>query len=378
MEIRIEGMTTAYGDVVAVNDLDLEISSGEMLVLLGPSGCGKTSTMRSIVGLENPRAGRITFGDSTVFDARNGINVPVHKRHAGMVFQSYAIWPHMTVFENVAFALRMQRLPKTEIRLRVDEALGLVGLEGTGARGASRLSGGQMQRVALARSLVMRPRVLLLDEPLSNLDARLRDQLRFELRELQQELQLTSVYVTHDQAEALALADRIAVMDEGAIVQLDTPSQVYKEPNSVFVADFLGVKNIFAATLGQADSDGLATATLRDFNVEFLVNAGGHPPGDIHVCIRPDAIDVKRANSRPEAGSNKWPGKVHVASFLGTHTQYRVKIALDGPMVDVVSYEKGEPSARDADVLVSLDPGGVALIREPAITADTLARSGAA
>ncbi|MQA87470.1 MAG: ATP-binding cassette domain-containing protein [Streptosporangiales bacterium] len=194
--IRIENVTVRYGTVTAVRGLSLDVARGEMLVLLGPSGCGKTSVMRGIAGLETPAAGRITLADTVVFDAGRGIDVPVHRRGVGMVFQSYAIWPHKTVFQNVAFPLRMQRLPRKEIRARVAEALELVGLADFGSRGVSLLSGGQMQRVALARSVVMRPRVLLLDEPLSNLDAKLRDRLRFELREIQQHLGLTAASLT--------------------------------------------------------------------------------------------------------------------------------------------------------------------------------------
>jgi len=245
--IRIRDLVMHYGDTLAVDHLDLDVAEGEMLVLLGPSGCGKTTTMRCIAGLETPTAGTVQIGGTTVFDSATGQAVPPHKRDVGMVFQSYAIWPHKTVFQNVAFPLRMKGVPRSEIAARVSEMLALVGLEGLGSRGASNLSGGQMQRIALARSLVMRPRVLLLDEPLSNLDAKLRERLRFELKEIQQNLKVTSIYVTHDQTEALALADRIAVMDTGRIAQLDAPDGLYRRPSSVFVADFMGYTNIFPA-----------------------------------------------------------------------------------------------------------------------------------
>jgi iron(III) transport system ATP-binding protein len=230
VKIAIENLTKRYGSVVAVDDLTLTIANGELLVLLGPSGCGKTTTMRAIVGLEEPTAGRITVGDSVVYDASRGINVPSNRRQMGMVFQSYAIWPHKTVGENVIYPLERQGVARAEIAERLAQTLALVGLSNFADRGASLLSGGQMQRVALARSIIAQPRVLLLDEPLSNLDAKLRDHLRFELREIQQRLGITAVYVTHDQTEALALADRIAVMRDGKIIQLDTPTAIYQRP----------------------------------------------------------------------------------------------------------------------------------------------------
>src|SRR6478609_5729024 len=245
MKISIQNLQLKYGDFVAIENLNLDIGDGEALVLLGQSGCGKTSTMRCLAGLEEPSSGRIIIDDVVVFDSEKGINLPPNKRNVGMVFQSYAVWPHMTVAQNVAYSLKQKKLSKNEIDERVMEALTLVGLEPYADRGASLLSGGQMQRVALARSLVMRPSVLLLDEPLSNLDARLRDRLRIELRALQQKLNLTSVYVTHDQGEALALADRIALMQNGRLAQVGSPGEIYENPASASIADFLGVTNIF-------------------------------------------------------------------------------------------------------------------------------------
>ena len=269
MEIKVRNLTVKFGDNVAVNDLSLDIEDGEMLVLLGPSGCGKTTTMRGLVGLQKPAAGSIAIGDEVVYDSTRGVNVPTNARNIGMVFQSYAIWPHLTVAQNVAFPLRMQKVPKAEIRQRVEAVLESVGLQDFGPRGASRLSGGQMQRVALARSLVMRPRMLLLDEPLSNLDAKLREKLRYELRELQQSLGMTAVYVTHDQSEALALADRIAVMRKGIIEQLAGPVEMYRNPRTSFVADFLGVDNIFAARVTGSHGSGGSVARLDGSAVEI-------------------------------------------------------------------------------------------------------------
>ncbi|MQA88467.1 MAG: ATP-binding cassette domain-containing protein [Streptosporangiales bacterium] len=244
-EIVIKGLTKRYGPVTAVEDLDLDVESAEFVTLLGPSGCGKTTTLRCIAGLEKPDAGEIVIDGRTVVSAEKGIFVPPEKRDVGMVFQSYALWPHMSVFANVAYPLRMRRVPRREVRPSVMEALGTVGLADYAGRPATMLSGGQQQRVALARALVARPRVLLFDEPLSNLDARLRANMRTELRSLRTRIQATSVYVTHDQVEALTLSDRIVVMSEGRAHQTGRPQEIYVRPRTRFVADFLGFDNVF-------------------------------------------------------------------------------------------------------------------------------------
>ena len=259
MKITLENLSLQYSGNTVVKELDLEIADGESLVLLGQSGCGKTSTMRCIAGLEQPSGGRITIGDTVVHDSERRVSVAPYKRNVGMVFQSYAVWPHRTVFENVGFSLKMKKVPKEEATKRVRKALAVVGLSDFETRGASQLSGGQMQRVALARSLVMQPSVLLLDEPLSNLDARLRERLRIELREIQLDLNLTTVYVTHDQIEAFALADRIALMQGGRIVQIGTPQEIYAAPSTKSIADFLGVGNIFPCTVTKNGNEHVAT-----------------------------------------------------------------------------------------------------------------------
>jgi iron(III) transport system ATP-binding protein len=360
MQISLENLTMRYGKVTAVDDVSLEIEAGEMMVLLGPSGCGKTSTMRSIVGLETPVAGRIRIGDDVVFDAERGINVPPNKRNIGMVFQSYAIWPHKTVAQNVEFPLRMQGVSGKDLDKRTEEALEVVGLEGYGERGASQLSGGQMQRVALARSIVMRPKVLLLDEPLSNLDAKLRDRLRFELKAIQEELDLTSVYVTHDQAEALALADRVAVMRTGRIVQNEPPAVIYHEPANRFVADFLGVTNIWSATIIASDG-GLVTARLEDFPLDLRCQGTAPVGTEVSVCLRPEASRLYR--TPPAEGSgNVVKGRVVFGSFLGTHGRYGVQ-ADGGPMLDIIAY--GEDSLsfhRGDEVFVSIAQDAIRLL----------------
>ncbi|RKN11910.1 ABC transporter ATP-binding protein [Streptomyces radicis] len=347
MKVQLENITLAYGDAVAIKDLSVDIADGESLVLLGKSGCGKTSTMRCVAGLETPLSGRITIGDTVVFDSERRVDVPPNKRNVGMVFQSYAVWPHRTIFHNVAFSLRQQKLPKAEIRERVRDVLDLVGLTEFADRGASLLSGGQMQRVALARSLVMRPSVLLLDEPLSNLDARLRDRLRVELREIQQRLSLTCVYVTHDQSEALALADRIALMQNGRIVQIDRPEKIYDAPFSASIADFLGVSNIFPCTR-VASRENLSVLGLTGHDVEVLSRSlptgpegaaegsGAADPADPatpRVCIRPE--DIRLLTEPLPEGGNNWLGKVEVVSFQGSYVRYRVGLK-GGPELDAL------------------------------------------
>jgi iron(III) transport system ATP-binding protein len=346
MRVSIENLTAKYGDSTAVRDLSIDVQDGEMLVLLGPSGCGKTTTMRSIVGLEVPSAGTIRIGERVVFDAARGVNVAANKRDVGMVFQSYAIWPHMTVAENVAFPLRMQGKPKQEIRKQVDETLAMVGLDGFQDRNASLLSGGQMQRVAVARSVVGRPRTLLLDEPLSNLDAKLRDQLRFELREIQQRLGITAIYVTHDQNEALALADRIAVMREGEIVQLGTPVELYETPNCVFAAKFMGVENVLEGVV-QARSGGGSRVAVEGIPTAIEIPTDIDPGTTVHLCVRAGTLHL--AKSFPQSAVNVFPARLTAKTYLGDHTEHEVALP-GGPVVRAVVPAK-ELSASIGDEL---------------------------
>ncbi|GAA3617563.1 ABC transporter ATP-binding protein [Nonomuraea rosea] len=363
MKVEVHGLTLTYGDAVAVSDLDLTVEEGESLVLLGQSGCGKTSTMRCIAGLETPAAGVISIGGRPVFDSGSGLNRAPNKRNIGMVFQSYAIWPHMTVFENVAFPLKMKGTKGAEMRTAVRETLELVGLDHLADRGASLLSGGQMQRVALARSLAMQPSVLLLDEPLSNLDARLRHRLRMELRELQLRLRVTSMYVTHDQDEALALADRIALMQSGRIVQIGTPPEIYAKPRSASIAEFLGVDNIIPVTREDASCVRLPSAGQK-LQVEPY-----EATGDLRLCIRAEDVllgpdGMKDTDLGPDGMTvtNALPGKVAGFVFQGSTVVYRIRVGTDLELDAVQLRSSGPLLGLDDAVTVALPPGAIRVL----------------
>jgi iron(III) transport system ATP-binding protein len=328
--ISIENLHHSYGrnKEPAVDNLSLDIKKGQLYVLLGPSGCGKTTTMRCIAGLETPQEGRIAVDGRPVLDVGRRINVPTHKRNIGMVFQSYAIWPHKTVFENVAFPLRMQGIKSKSAAGRVSAILEKVGLGGYEDRGASMLSGGQMQRVALARSIAMQPRVLLFDEPLSNLDARLRENLRFEIRALQQEFGFTAVYVTHDQSEALALGDEIAVMKAGRIVQQGTPIELYRNPVSGFVAAFLGVGNIFPAQVIAREAGG-TRVRIDGTSLELVSSSVAEVGERVIATFRDEDVKVTARGAEGVAEANSLTGTVRVGSFLGSEVRYQCVVGDD-------------------------------------------------
>jgi ABC-type Fe3+/spermidine/putrescine transport system ATPase subunit len=277
-KLRLAGITRTYGSFTAVDNIDLEVGDGEFVTLLGPSGCGKTTTLRMVAGFIEPDSGDIFFDDRRMTD------VPPHRRNTAMVFQSYALFPHMSVAENVAFGLKMRNLPAAEQAMRINEALDMVSLRGLEARRPGQLSGGQQQRVALARAIVTRPDILLFDEPLSNLDAKLREKVRLEIRELQRRLDITTLYVTHDQAEALAISDRIVVMNGGRIEQIGDPSTIYRAPRSAFVADFLGAANIVE---GEARGGGVVESRVGRFSV-----ADTPQSGPVKLSWRPEDMKV--------------------------------------------------------------------------------------
>ena len=311
--IDVKDLVVRYGDAVAVNGVSFTVGRGEHLTLLGPSGCGKTTTLRAIAGLEQPSAGSITVDGQAMFDSAARRNVPAEQRGVSMVFQSYAVWPHMSVFDNVAYGLRVRKQGAAELKANVERALDLVQMRHLAERGASKLSGGQQQRVALARAIAFSPTVVLFDEPLSNLDAKLRAEMRVELRELQRRLDITSVYVTHDQEEALAISDRVIVMNVGVIEQIGTPEEIYNRPRSRFVADFVGSANLIK---GRVTGPG----TFEAEGGTILKTVGG--TSGTEVAVRTAYIDL---TANP--GDNQLPGTVRQRMFHGDFVQYIVECA---------------------------------------------------
>jgi iron(III) transport system ATP-binding protein len=299
--------------VTAVHDVNLEIQKGELVTLLGPSGCGKTTTLRMIAGFEFPTAGRI------VLDGEEINSLPPHKREMSMVFQSYALFPHLTVFENVAYGLNVQRLSKKTIAERVGRVLDLVHLQGYGDRAPGQLSGGQQQRVALARALVMEPKVLLMDEPLSNLDAKLREEMRTEIRRIQKTLNITSVYVTHDQIEAMTLSDRIVVMNEGVIEQIGSPVEIYRFPNSRFVANFIGRANFIDGVVLNQKNSRLTVRSLGESITLSNIKREFREGEPVTLIVRPEMIQIKKKGGL-------YQGTVRQSVYLGDMIEYAVDV----------------------------------------------------
>jgi iron(III) transport system ATP-binding protein len=316
--------------VAAVSGVSFEVAPGQMFTLLGPSGCGKTTTLRSIAGLERPDAGEIVVSGRTLFSSDRHVNLRANERGLGMVFQSYAIWPHLNVFKNVSFPLqvlpRNQRPGKQQMRQRVEEVLSVVRLDHLADREATDLSGGQQQRLALARALVMRPPLLLLDEPLSNLDAKLREEMRFELKRLQRSLGITAVYVTHDQTEALAMSNRIAVMRDGVIEQIGKPRDVYERPKSRFVADFIGSSNFIEGTIEEAGPDGRYTARTTEGPLRATSNAKLPVGAPVVLCIRPEHVVLRAGRQDAPSDQPTWFGTVQARAFLGESVDHVISV----------------------------------------------------
>ena len=359
--IEVRDLVVRYGSVVAVRGVTFTVGAGEHLTLLGPSGCGKTTTLRAIAGLERPASGEILIGGSPVFSTSPNVNVPAERRGLSMVFQSYAIWPHMTVFDNVAYGLRVRRRPAAEVTARVREALDLVQLSDLGARSASKLSGGQQQRVALARAFVFSPSVLLFDEPLSNLDAKLRAEMRIELKDLQRRLDITSVYVTHDLEEALAISDRIVVMRDGVIAQVGTPAEIYDRPRNTFVADFVGSANLIRGRRRpDLERDGLLVLETPGGALVHGTALDRQVAGaEVLMAVRTVHLRLERA--RPAASINAWPGQIRQRVFQGDFTQYHVD--WDGRRL-IVRSAASEAMAEGDEVFVSVDPRHCVLLEE--------------
>jgi iron(III) transport system ATP-binding protein len=326
--IDLQDLVIRYGDVAAVNGISFKVGRAEHVTLLGPSGCGKTTTLRAIAGLEQPVAGSICIAGQPMFDAGARRNVPTEQRGVSMVFQSYAVWPHMTVAGNVAYGLRVRKLSHSEITVKVARALDLVQMRQLADRPASKLSGGQQQRVALARAIAFSPTVVLFDEPLSNLDAKLRAEMRLELRELQRQLGITSVYVTHDQEEALAISDRVIVMNVGVIEQIGTPEQIYNQPRNRFVADFVGSANLIKGRVRQASTTAKALEFIAEGGHVLHATAPHSLRGtETEVAVRTAYIEIGKANT-----ANLLPGTVRRRMFHGDFVQYVVDCPL-GQMI---------------------------------------------
>ena len=337
--VCLSGVSKSFGAVRAVDDVTLDAEEGKFLTLLGPSGCGKTTTLRMIAGLEQNDGGRIQIGDRVMSSPEERVFVPPERRNIGMVFQSYAIWPHMSVFDNVAYPLRIRKRPADEIRRRVGETLELLSMNGLSERQATALSGGQQQRVAIARALVFEPSILLMDEPLSNLDAQLREQMRIQLRELQERLGITTVYVTHDQEEAMVLADTIAVLHEGRLVQLGPPEEVYHRPVNRTVAAFFGAPNLLAGRVTDVRSEKEKTlARIAGVGWEgwCLSPSGVRAGEEVTAVVRPEAIQMSREAGASSGADIVWSGRIREGFFRGSRRFFAVAVGemlfhVDGP-----------------------------------------------
>jgi len=352
--VTFEKVSKRYGGITAVDAIDFSIAAGTLVTLLGPSGCGKTTTLRMIAGLEAPSEGRILIGDEDV------TGLPASQRDVSMVFQSYALFPHMTVMENVCYGLRASGIAKRRAEELAAEKLATVGLAGFERRLPSELSGGQQQRVAVARAIVLEPKVLLFDEPLSNLDVKLRRRVREDIRSLQQQLSLTAVYVTHDQEEALAVSDRIIVMRNARIIQDGTPRGLYEQPADRFIADFIGNANLLPVTAEKVDA---ATARIRLQGVTLtlpsrgLLDAGA-ARHDLVLAIRPQAIRLREGRATP----NELGGIIRKTVYLGSHLEYEVAIEGMSLEVLVIEPETGHPLPPDTPVILELQTQGAALV----------------
>ena len=322
MRITLKDLVKRFGSLEAVSHVSLQIEDGELFTLLGPSGCGKTTLLRLIGGFHHPDQGEIMFGERRVH------HDPPYERNIGMVFQNYALWPHMTVFQNIAYGLKLKKFAKTDIRGKVARVLELVNMYGLDKRYPGQLSGGQQQRVSLARALVLNPDVLLLDEPLSNLDAKIRVQVRAEIRKLQKELAITTIYVTHDQEEALTLSDRIAVINKGRLQQIGAPQELYERPANRFVADFIGINNLIPGKVVALLPEGLVKVKTAAGEILGLAREGLTPEAECTICVRPETASLS-LEERPPADGNLLAGGISFASYIGNTVRYDVEVTGD-------------------------------------------------
>lgn len=373
--VRIEHLHKQFNGITALEDVNLEIREGEFFALLGPSGCGKTTTMRCVAGFESPTSGKIFIGE------RDVSHVPANQRNCGMVFQSYALFPHLSVFENVAYSLQVRRFYQgglgtklsvlahmlnrklgkvdKEIEKKVRDALDFVELGHLADRLPGQLSGGQQQRVALARALIMEPAVLLMDEPLSNLDKKLRNSMRVTIRRIQQKVGITTIFVTHDQEEAMSMADRVAVMQGGKLVQVDTPTSLYSQPASTFVADFVGSSNIFKATVKESGEAGTVLQLVGD---GIIRSAFSTNRSEVDVIIRPESIRLFADEAQADTGDNLLEGTILMSTYLGATIRYDVQVGQLQMEVDK-TFEAGSPVLpAGTNVKLAIDPNVVVIL----------------
>ena len=359
VEHLVKEFRTPHGAVRALDDVSFDLAVGETLSLVGPSGCGKTTCLRSIAGLENPDSGRISIDGQVVFDGKTGVRVVPNRRPIAMVFQSYAIWPHMTVFENVAYPLRVggPRMAKAALRECVADTLALMRIPELMDREATALSGGQQQRVAVARALIRRPKLLLLDEPLSNLDAKLREEMRFEFREIFTRSGVTAVYVTHDLGEAFVLSTRVSVMQRGRIVQSDTPRDLYFRPEHSFVAEFMGGNNLMRGKVQGMGAGAAREIDIGSGTVSCVLPDGIKEGADVLLAIRPSDLGISQDRPIEKAGRTIVQGRVAMAAFVGGAVEYRVQIGDGVPQLRVyaASSAQGAVFAERADVWIAID-----------------------
>lgn len=355
--LRLENVSKEYEDVekkkrvVAVDNVTFSVKKGELITLLGPSGCGKTTTLRMIAGFEVLTKGKIYFGDKLMGDT------PANKRNTSMVFQTYALFPHMSVYENIAYGLTLKKVPREEIKKRVKEKMKLLELEGFENRAPSQLSGGQQQRVALSRAIINEPELLLFDEPLSNLDAKLRVQTRSEIRKLQRRLKITSVYVTHDQEEAMSISDRVIIMNKGKIEQVSTPEEIYAYPESYFVADFIGKANLIPGTVKGREGENLLVSALGK-NLLIAYKEGIKEGEKVTLVVRPEGIDLKE--------EGKYEGIIRHATYLGSEVTYEVEVGEKILTVMVANPQERGIFSLDEKVGVSFHERGIHLLRSSA------------
>jgi iron(III) transport system ATP-binding protein len=359
--VEIHHLCKSFGTIEAVRDMDLDVKNGEFMILLGPSGCGKTTLLRCIAGLEQPDSGEIYLSGQLVSSTEKGVFWPPYKRNLGMVFQSYALWPHMTVFENVAYPLTVKKHPKKEKAEKVREVLSLMGIEQYETTNVTKLSGGQQQRVALARSIVMHPKLILLDEPLSNLDAKFRKQMRFELKKIQRKVEVTFIFVTHNQDEAMGLGDRIAVIESGVIQQIGPPIDIYKNPRSPFVAEFVGRKTMIRGVVKEKREEMATLESEGGLSIQAFFSGDIHVGEKTEIIIAPASFEIYEQNPLLN-NENVWPARVTNFQHLGDLAEVELEV-LGHRMLAIM-----KPSLalrENQDIFTHVDPKEIYLLKSP-------------